>query len=160
MKQTYEEVEQTTNFSKQGACCVAGDTLITMADGRQIEIDRIRIGDYIFNSDFGAIHVVNTMRAWEEKLWNITTNNVMDIKTTGNHPFMTRNGIKIACELTEEDELLLLDGAYSKVKSCVEEEYKNFVYNLCLGEEVLFFANNYAIGDFEMQERMEWQRRG
>ena len=77
MKQTYEEVEQTTNFSKQEACCVAGDTFITMADGSVRTVDKVRIGDIVFSADFSAIEVKNTMRDRVEKLWCITTNNAI-----------------------------------------------------------------------------------
>lgn len=85
--------------------CVALDTPILMADGRQQRANEVRVGDVVQLED-GCGMVRDVFRGRELKpLICIETENGRRICCSSEHPIMTRNGYRMADEITGMDQL-------------------------------------------------------
>ncbi len=141
--------------------CLAEDTLIQMADGSSKRICDIRIGEMVMGIDSEAWLVSNTWSGTEEFLMCVKTE-AGKLSLTGNHPLMTRAGIKTANELSEDDLILSGNGEYLRILELYEEFYGGRVYNLDLrrsgqdnAENHLMIAGGLAVGDNVLQNHME-----
>ena len=76
--------------------CMAGDTLVTMADGAQKELRDIRPGDYVATFDswrLGASRVLNWANQGADKTYSIKTSSGTIVRANERHPFLVaRNG--------------------------------------------------------------------
>lgn len=72
--------------------CLAGDTLVTMADGSPQRIDQVRPGDYVRAYENGQ-HVARRVLNWapqgEDDVFEIRTRNHR-VRANGRHPFLVR----------------------------------------------------------------------
>jgi len=92
--------------------CFTGDTRISLLDGREVEIERLASEHaegkqnwvYSFDSD-GKPHVGKVLNAWETKrvneLYVVTLDNGEEIRCTGNHRFMMRDGSYVRADELE-----------------------------------------------------------
>ncbi|MBQ7955071.1 MAG: hypothetical protein IJ282_04925 [Lachnospiraceae bacterium] len=78
-------------------CSVSVDTQVTLADGRKLEVEHLRIGDLLYCPNSAFLEVREFAKGPKEKLWIIKANNI-EIKVTGGYPFLTKTGIKAAKE--------------------------------------------------------------
>jgi DNA repair photolyase len=80
--------------------CLSPDTLILRADGRQVPLSEIRIGDEIIGTEKGATyrHYVRTavQAKWStrKRLHRITLADGTEIEASGDHRFLTERGWK------------------------------------------------------------------
>lgn len=147
--------------------CLAEDTLIQMADGRSKKICDIHIGEAVMGLDSKAWTVSNTWSGREETMLCVETEHGT-LKLTNNHPLVTKEGIKTAKELSDEDFVLSSNGEYLRIFNLYEESYAGKVYNLDLKREGeyspnqhLMIAGGLAVGDNVLQNHMEeivWAR--
>ena len=85
--------------------CLAEDTLVLMADGRQIPIKDVRQGDEVITFH-PLTHVTSPSRVthqWvaptDKPIFTVLTTSGRSIVATGDHPFMTSSGWKPVAEL-------------------------------------------------------------
>ena len=85
--------------------CLAEDTLVLMADGRQIPIKDVRQGDEVITFH-PLTHVTSPSRVthqWvaptDKPIFTVLTTSGHSIVATGDHPFMTNGGWKPVAEL-------------------------------------------------------------
>jgi len=77
--------------------CVAADTLLAIKDGRQIPIVDVRPGDYVMslNESTRKIEphrVIGLLDMGIKPVYKLTIASGASIKTTANHPYLTREG--------------------------------------------------------------------
>ncbi len=131
--------------------CLAADTRVRMADGLERRICEIHAGDWVMDENWNPVLVRDVMRGKENMLWTVQSEDGSKIRTTGTHPFLTRDGVKTAEQLMETDEVLREDGEYHRMKFRFQTYYGDIVYNLVLENNHNMIADGYVVGDQEMQ---------
>ena len=106
------------------ACFPAG-TIVHTATGNK-NIEDIEMGDEVwaFDEETGAI-ALKTVTATMQREVDATVEVILEgetIETTAEHPFYTKEGWKVAADLTEDDELRNKEGEWQAVKA------QNFLY--------------------------------
>ncbi|MFH0763665.1 MAG: hypothetical protein V1927_01520 [Candidatus Omnitrophota bacterium] len=92
-----------------GGLCVTADTLLTLKDGRQIPIVRIKAGDYVMSLNettrlVEPHRVIGLLDMGVKPVYKLTTASGRSIKTTANHPYLTREGwVKVSGLRTGEE---------------------------------------------------------
>jgi DNA-directed RNA polymerase beta subunit/intein/homing endonuclease len=150
--------------------CLAQDTLVLMADGRQIAICDVRPGDEVITFH-PLTHVTSSSRVthqWvaptEKPIFTVQTASGRSIVATGDHPFMTSSGWKPVAELDVSLDTLVMisvkgDRVFESIASVtpwpvdmprplvaditVESENHSFVAG---GGEAGFAVHNCAMG--------------
>ncbi|RBY81517.1 radical SAM protein [Blastococcus sp. TF02-09] len=118
--------------------CVAGDTLVLMADGRQKPISELRVGDRIVGTEQRGTyrHYVTTdvLAHWStvKPAYRVSLADGTELTASGDHRFLTGRGWKHVVGamagrdrrpyLTTNDSLLGFGGAASPVAAC--EQYR------------------------------------
>lgn len=138
--------------------CLDKDTMIEMADGGRKRIREIVIGDMVCTAVGGggrecaaAGRVKNVWRGMEAGCRLITVENGQNIKATGNHPFLTADGWKLADKLRAGDKMLAAGGKEQNVTAVETVEEVCEVYNLEFDAPSIVFANGFQTGDFLVQ---------
>ncbi|MFS0926147.1 Hint domain-containing protein [Enterococcus durans] len=130
--------------------CFAKDTEISMNCGTKCKIQEINIGDKVL-SDQGNIRTIeNIYIGTEDKAIQIETKSGRKLLVTNNHPIETAQGIKCAQEL-RPDEILKMNNGLEEIKFVYEIPYNDTVYNLELDKHSMIIANDFIVGDFDMQ---------
>ncbi|RDU22166.1 Hint domain-containing protein [Anaerosacchariphilus polymeriproducens] len=147
--------------------CLSKDTIVTMADGSNKQINRIRIGEKL-TTGVGSVGVVtNIWRGIEEEpLLRIETENGGFIKCTELHPLMTQKGIKTAGNLNGEDMLIDFMGVPNKITAIYpvnEKEVINLDLSIVNNENeeqgTTMICNGFIVGDNRMQNHhFLWQK--
>lgn len=106
------------------ACFPAG-TIVHTAGGSK-NIEDIEVGDEVwaFEEETGAV-ALKTVTSTMEREVDATVEVILEgetIETTAEHPFFTKEGWKVAADLTEADELRNMKGDWQGVKA------QNFLY--------------------------------
>lgn len=147
-----EQLERKMSDLK-GSSCLAYDTLITLADGTQVQI-----GD-LYNSGIKTTDVItmdlntnllkigkmsNCFYSGKRKLYNLMLSTGHEIKATSEHRFPTDDGWKQLSELTTNDYVYVsIDNVYtnlSQVKSITPLEVED-TYDITVDETHNFIAN-------------------
>lgn len=134
--------------------CLADNSRIRMADGSQKMINEIAIGNMVRTPEGGSKKVVNVWTGPRAEILHIETDGGAVINLTDTHPVMTKEGLKPACALTLDDQLLMEDGQYQKIQFFNTLSYDRFVYNLDLEDGHTFICDDFVVGDFNMQNTM------
>lgn len=94
---------------RNGCGCFAADTLIQMADGSHKPASEIRAGDMIWNPKKQKAQEIKKVIAGPER-WPLLSvvSGGRSVLVTGEHPFLTKDGLKPAYRLTDKD--VLIDG--------------------------------------------------
>lgn len=58
--------------------------------------------------------------------------------------------------LSTEDQILFYDQNFYPLQEICDKLYKDIVYNFMLEDQGGFFANNIYVGDFNLQNRLEF----
>lgn len=106
-------------FKRTTCGCVTADTEIVIEDGKTTKrIDEIVESDLIWNPLLKKAFPIRRMTVGPEKIPMIKIQIAgKEIKATGKHPFVTRNGIVPAFELEEGQEILIEDGIFAKISA-------------------------------------------
>lgn len=142
--------------------CLPPGTPITLADGTEIAIEHVSLGDRVMADDEGGVlTVVDIMEGTEDEPLVVVEDSlghVIDMTMTHPVPTLGR-GVLEARELAVGDELETDDGiAY--VVSVERRAYDGEVYNLVLGTpeelearggQTTMMANHVVVGDARMQ---------
>lgn len=142
-----------------GASCFTDETLIELADGRRVTIDKIRVGDKV-RSAFGAINNVVSVEKVSLAGRKLFAFNGEKPFFTAEHPFLTLDGWKSLNPTATREEhgfvvdgrlgkgdLVLLHGQWIKIDSFnTQQEYTaKEVYNLILDGDHSYIANGYGV---------------
>ena len=94
-----------TEYTKtENACCVTGDSLITMADGTQKQIKDIKVGDKVLSYNTSTCEVGQTVvksltKVIRQQIVHITFSDGTILKITPDHPMFSERGW-IVCSTT------------------------------------------------------------
>ena len=146
--------------------CFAPETLITMADGTKKQIQDIKLNDRVRNplTGLSAIVIRITKGPEAEKgMLEVGFKDGARVIVTSKHPFMTRQGLKQADELTDSDEIAVGIGAFKKVDHLVRRPVakdQNVVNIAVTGKtfeaaDHMIEADGVITGDLFLQEKLE-----
>ena len=149
---------------RNGCGCFASDTLILMADGSSKIASDIRSGDLVWNPKTSKAQMIKKVIAGPEQ-WPLieVKSDGKAVVVTGEHPFLTKTGLKPAFQLTATD--ILLDGdketAIESVTTQVraEGEAAPEVWNFELvgssaNDDHYVLANGVMTGDLYLQNKL------
>lgn len=142
--------------------CVEESAMVMMADGTQKKLKDIHTGDRVRDTD-GRINVVKSTSSGREELMRYIKAETREegIRVTTDHPVMTETGWKRAIDLRAGDRIQV-DGeeaCYSRITEIFTEPYFGGVGNLELEMPSGFFANGYAVGDFQLENQLIQQKK-
>ncbi len=151
--------------------CLAAETLITMANGSSIRIDKVPVFEKVLADKDGKTLTIEytTIGIETIPIFVITDDLGHKLKITAFHAVPTQNrGVRVVEELQVGDILLTLDGD-SKIVDISREYYDKNVWNLAVGAvnesydikegTSTFFANRILVGDSRMQTHFSQQYR-
>lgn len=132
--------------------CFTEDTLVYTSVGMKA-ISDINVGDYVYsrNIETDNLELSKVLEVYEN-----TTNELVKISTMYNnfkctpyHTILTANGWKYANELTNNDLLVSLNGAYAKITTveniCLSEEIKVYNLNIEKSHTYCITEENYVV---------------
>jgi|688.fasta_scaffold129826_2 hypothetical protein len=146
--------------------CFAPETLITMADGTKKQIQEIKLNDRVKNPLTGLSAIVIRVSKGPEADKGMLEVGFKDggkVLVTSKHPFMTRQGLKQADELTDADEIIVRSGAFRKVDHLVRRPVNGnqTVVNIAVtgktfeAADHMIEADGVIAGDLFLQEKLE-----
>jgi hypothetical protein len=146
--------------------CFAPETLITMADGSKKQIQEIKLNDRVKNPLTGLSAIVIRVSKGPEADKGMLEVGFKDggkVLVTSKHPFMTRQGLKQADELTESDEIIVRSDAFRKVDHLVRRPANGnqTVVNIAVtgktfeAADHMIEADGVIAGDLFLQEKLE-----
>lgn len=130
--------------------CFAEKTKIELADGSNLKIEDIRIGDMVI-TETGITHIMNTWCGIENEMINILAEDGKIICVTKNQPMLTEKGV-IRAEKVSAGMLLKCSSGFSKVNQ-VEKKEQMVVYNLDADGKSIY-ADGFLCGDFIVQNSL------
>jgi hypothetical protein len=149
--------------------CLPPGTPITLADGMEVPIERVEVGDRVMaDDDGGVLTVVDVMEGREDEPLVVVEDSLGHVvEMTATHPVPTLGrGALQARELVVGDRLETDDGV-AHVVAVDTKEYDGQVWNLVLGtpEELeargtatTMVANHVVVGDVRMQGVLKAER--
>ncbi len=146
-----------------GFGCFAADTMITMGDGSDKTLTEVKEGDYVWNPVRGTSQRVARMVQGPEPkgLYEVRISGA-SVKTSRQHPFQTRTGIKLAEVLSAADEILASDNTFTPVLGVehLAPVAGQTVWNLELEadtedpEDHMLIADGVVTADLMIQEKV------
>lgn len=142
--------------------CFARGTGILRADGKNVAVEDIKIGEKVIANDEGlALTVVSMSRGGEGKpLVQLFDDRGHSVLLTDKHPVITSDGI-ITADAAREGHAVETESGPAVVVEVERVEYSDLVYNLTLGtpeelakvsaDDRTMFAGGIRVGDNEMQ---------
>ena len=114
----HENFDRLCSFETKRLCivtgipgCLAGDTLVSMADGTQKPITDIQVGDMVvsYTKDYQRVtkEVVTKWVSGKKEVLQLNLRNGMSVQPTPKHKFLTFDGWKTAGEIKAGDFLLV-----------------------------------------------------
>lgn len=91
-----------------GASCVTADTLLTTTKGLKTIID-VLIGDLVLTHEGNYKRVIDKIDNGIKPVWEVTLENGLKLRCTGNHPFYTNKGW-VTCQDLSNNELIYTYG--------------------------------------------------
>lgn len=146
--------------------CFTPETLITMADGSKKKIDDIKMNDHVLNpltGNFGIVVRITKGPEASKGLYEVGFKGSDRVVVTSKHPFLTKNGVKQAEELTSSDEIAANDGSFKKITHLLKRQAnKNQrVVNIAVAsssmndQDHMVEADGIIAGDLFLQEKHE-----
>jgi hypothetical protein len=150
--------------TRQGCGCFEEKTQIQMADGSLKLASEIRAGDLVFNPKTARAQSIRRVIAGPER-WPLLKVQAggKSVTVTGEHPFLTKDGLKPAYKLSPDD--TLIEGQVeTKVQAVIQEERKADaeapeVWNFELvgsseDDDHYVLANGVMTGDLYLQQKL------
>jgi hypothetical protein len=146
--------------------CFTPETMITMADGSKKKIDDIVFNDKVYNpvtGNFGLVVRITKGPEASKGLYEVGFKDGPKVVVTSKHPFLTKNGLKQAEELSLRDEIAVKGGQYKKISHFVKRDVNRGqrVVNIAVASSspddsnYMLEADGVAAGDLSLQERLE-----
>ncbi|MCX5666697.1 MAG: methyltransferase [Candidatus Omnitrophica bacterium] len=133
--------------------CVTADTMLILRDGRQIPIVRIKAGDYVMslNEDTRLIEprrIIGLLDMGIKPVYKLTTESGRSIKTTANHPYLTRTGWVKVCNLKAGVEIAAsrdeAKARYFLTRKSLSSSIRNFISGAGGESGVLLALNQFG----------------
>lgn len=150
--------------------CLAEGTRVTKADGSQVPVEQVKVGDKLLANGQGQALTVTTVSRGGERKPVLKLRDALggEVMVTQTHPMVTATrGVVQAGELKVGDSLLTRHGA-AKLVGVERVPFSGEVFNFALGtpEELAvaapgsntLYANGYLVGDSHMQTTLEKRR--
>lgn len=166
---TRSRFQNIENLDWRNACLAEG-TRVTKADGSQVPVEQVKVGDKLLANGQGLALTVTTVSRGGESKPIVKLRDALggEVMVTQTHPMLTATrGVVQAGELKVGDALLTRTGA-AKLVGVERVPYSGQVYNFALGtqeelakapaEARTLYANGYLVGDSQMQSTLEKQR--
>ncbi len=131
--------------------CIAEGSKVRMADGSEKQIEEIKVGEKVLTAEGNTAVVMDVLEGTEKYMHLFQVQNGCLIMVSAQHPLMTQEGWKAACDITKEDSLLLENHTLSKIVTKEEIAYYGKVYNLVLDGAEDFIAEGLVVGDNNRQ---------
>ena len=142
--------------------CLSGDTEVLMADGRTEPIKNLVMGDRVMNRDGVVTDVLWTTKGIHiGELLEIRLDNGTTLTCSDHHIIAAERGYLPANELTQEDNVLCIDGSHGIKSINTIDNNPQALYNLGLSEwfdgkdvsgVATFVANGMFVGDVNAQK--------
>ncbi|HZH13315.1 MAG TPA: Hint domain-containing protein [Archangium sp.] len=158
-----------SNLDWRNACLAEG-TRVTKADGSQVPVEQVKVGDKLLANGQGQALTVTTVSRGGERKPIVKLRDALggEVMVTQTHPMVTATrGVVQAGELKVGDSLLTRNGA-AKLVGVERVPFSGEVFNFALGtpeelavaapESNTLYANGYLVGDSHMQTTLEKQR--
>ncbi|MCY1082654.1 Hint domain-containing protein [Archangium lansingense] len=166
---TRSRFENIENLDWRNACLAEG-TRVTKADGSQVPVEQVKVGDKLLANGKGLALTVTTVSRGAESKPIVKLRDALggEVMVTQTHPMLTASrGVVQAGELKVGDALLTRTGS-AKLVGVERVPYAGQVFNFALGtkeelaqapaEARTLYANGYLVGDSQMQSTLEKQR--
>jgi hypothetical protein len=166
---TRSRYQDILNLDWRNACLAEG-TRVTKADGSQVPVEQVKVGDQLLANGNGQALTVTTVSRGGERKPLVKLKDALggEVMVTQTHPMVTATrGVVQAGELKAGDSLLTRAGA-AKLVGVERVPFSGDVFNFALGtpEELAvatpgtntMYANGYLVGDSQMQLTLEKQR--
>ncbi len=129
----------------EGGLCVTADTLLTLKSGRQVPIVEIKSGDYVMSLNESTRkvephHVVGLLDMGTKPVYKLTTASGRSIKTTVNHPYLTRAGWTKVNGIRPGEEIAVPSKLMGVVMQAQGDEF-------LFGSDKLYFDRLQLIGE-------------
>lgn len=109
--------------------CFTGDTIISTKNGDK-RVDEVRCGDIVYNATgCGEIEAISKKKS--NQIYRIKLNDGREIRCTGNHPILSKQGwvaarqLEKGCELFSIQDMSELWKQFSSIQNDVEKTRKN-----------------------------------
>jgi DNA gyrase/topoisomerase IV subunit A len=160
---------QVERLAAQVAACLAGETLITLADGSKKTIQEIsqmfsegftELYVKSYNAETGKCEIQPVLNAYQTKIvdeiYELELENGQTVKLTGDHKVLTSNGWKTVDKLSHDEKLINHIGIKSIKKMAVNSMpvFDMFVANtnsMICGDIVLHNCTDYHHGTGSME---------
>lgn len=140
--------------------CFAKGTKIRVAKDVELPIEKLSAGNRVLLAD-GRHSTIKRVVAGPEKkpMVMFETASGAKIMVTDEHPMATKNGVKLAKQVTIGDELKTADGKFTAISGISQREYKEDVYNFELvgsAQEAdhLVVAEGLVSGELYLQNKL------
>ncbi|QSQ11363.1 Hint domain-containing protein [Myxococcus landrumensis] len=156
----------TSNIFFHNSCMAAG-TRVTLADGKVVPVEQVKLGDKVRANDKGALlSVMDIAQGNEVKpLLRLRDNQGHDATLTEMHPVVMSTGEVVTAKSLKVKDQVRTDKGVSTLTSITPVSSENArVYNLRLGtdQELLavnkngrtLFAGGFLVGDLSMQDAL------
>ncbi|MFY0572127.1 Hint domain-containing protein [Archangium lansingense] len=166
---TRSRFETIDNLDWRNACLAEG-TRVTKADGSQVPVEQVKVGDKLLANGKGLALTVTTVSRGAESKPIVKLRDALggEVMVTQTHPMLTATrGVVQAGELKVGDALLTRTGS-ARLVGVERVPYAGQVFNFALGtkeelaqapaEARTLYANGYLVGDSQMQSTLEKQR--
>lgn len=145
--------------------CFASDSLITMANGKKVRLETLKPGDRLYNPFSNQASIIMAILSPMSITSKVVTLGYSDktLTLTGNHPMLTKAGLKTAAEVTKADFLLGSDSRFYKVSKVNQRNLlpSDRFLNIALDTDSrslqshIVVANDIAAGDLFLQMQLE-----
>jgi hypothetical protein len=152
------------------AGCFDLDTPILMANGEHMPAGDVRADDLVWNPALKQVTRIASVVRGPEPFPLIKIRSAAgEVAVTEGHPVATRAGVKLAKDVTKEDQVLGEDGAFHQVELAapmpVEEgqEVVNFTFDRAgdaRDDELMLGSGGLVTGNLTMQERLVRKAQG
>lgn len=164
----YSSIEVTPLDFKNS--CLAEGTQVTLASGKKVAIEQVKVGDRVVANADGLMLTVTGIEAGGESqpMVRLKDDQGHEVLVTEKHPMLLESGQVVTAEKLKVSDKVKTDKGVATLTSVGRELYNKDVYNLVLGtpEELLkagkqnrtLFANGFLVGDSQMQLELERQK--
>lgn len=152
---------QATVSNRINLGCFAFHTKLRMADGRDREINQLKMGDLVFNPiNKRAMKIKRTTNGPEKDDLVVFTAATKQIRVTTKHPMLTKHGVATAISLRAGDEIMNEQGTWQRIDAVSREKATLSVINVELDTassdpaDHALLADGLVTGDLYLQEQL------
>jgi hypothetical protein len=143
--------------------CFGEGTMVTLANGKRVAIEKVKLGDKVVANDSGQVLTVTTLARGGESqpMVRLKDDKGHDVLVTSKHPVVLASGKVVTADSLKLKDQVKSDKGVATLTSVGRELYERDVFNVALGTEeelakagkngTTLFANGFLMGDSQMQ---------